>query len=80
MVASHHPYCSCIYLWVRLMFSKIQKDKVVEGVGAGESLGSVSKKVNCPAKIFLKDVIKFPEFKVSLQHVFFLFICHFQHF
>lgn len=56
------------------MFCKTQKDKVVEGVGAGEPIGSVSKKVNCPAKIFLKDVIKFPEFKVSLQHVFPLYV------
>lgn len=27
----------------------------------------VSKKVDCPAKIFLKDVIKFPDFKVSMS-------------
>ncbi|XP_042212411.1 uncharacterized protein LOC121859559 isoform X1 [Homarus americanus] len=29
--------------------------------------GHVSKKVDCPAKIFLKDVIKFPDFKVQVD-------------
>nr|XP_045597436.1 uncharacterized protein LOC123757639 isoform X2 [Procambarus clarkii] len=32
-----------------------------------ESCGHVSKKVDCPAKIFLKDVIKFPDFKVQIN-------------
>lgn len=32
-----------------------------------EPNGHLSKKVNCPAKIFLKDVIKFPDFKVEMN-------------
>ncbi|KAK4304902.1 hypothetical protein Pmani_023169 [Petrolisthes manimaculis] len=43
----------------------MERSNVAEVGGAGEPLGPVSKKVNCPAKIFLKDVIKFPEFKVE---------------